>query len=87
MLYHTDRYIDLITKIFVPTYLDPCPFPRKSLSRQPVRHGDGCLRSYERNICSPPHAPGNLQASSDARIRRHGKARRTDVANILYRRA
>ena len=36
---------------------------------------------------TPPPAPGNLQASSDARIRRLGEARRTDVANILYRRA
>ena len=42
-------------------------------------------RFLDRN--TPPPAPGNLQASSDARIRRHGEARRTDVANILYRRA
>ena len=42
-------------------------------------------RFLDRN--TPPPGPGNLQASSDARIRRHGEARRTDVANILYRRA
>ena len=41
-------------------------------------------RFLDRNT---PPAPGNLQARSDARIRRHGEARRTDVANIIYRRA
>ena len=62
-----------------PTQTGQNPLCCGSLLHSPQRSvSNGFL---DRNI--PPPAPGNLQASSDARIRRLEEACRTDVAIIL----